>query len=281
MSQYLVPIETTTGYFDAGGGWVNQAIPVTNHTLFNEVDEDFNTPNDANTDYCSATVNSTPTQITFQLHTGSDPFLSTGHIIRWRGRSATNGKHVQMELRQGYVSEGNKGTLIATSPSTALTTSFADYSYTLSGPEADSITDYTSLYLRYIAVDAGGMVNDLSVAGLSLPDPVITGSGSSDVALADTQSGGKVFWNVSGSSDVVVSDSGTGEDKGAAATAPMQVVVGIDVDSGDTVSGIILGINNDLSLHVAVQLQPAGTGQQLRWAKEVNMDRATVVHTIP
>ena len=83
----------------------------------------------------------------------TDPAVSTGHIIRARLNKSGGGATIDMtvELRQGYVSEASQGTLIATLTQANVTNSFVEYTYTLSAGEADSITDYTDLFLRFTA----------------------------------------------------------------------------------------------------------------------------------
>lgn len=71
----------------------------------------------------------------------SDPLSSTGHVVRWRRRSGTS-PSVTIGLYQG-------ATLIASSTDTTTTGSFTDTSFTLSGAEADAITDYNDLRLRF------------------------------------------------------------------------------------------------------------------------------------
>lgn len=82
-----------------------------------------------------------------------DPVASSGHIIRYRYRKNTTGGaqvDLTVQLRQGYVSEGTPGTLIEEWVHTnidAITTA----EQTLGGTEADTITDYTALFLRFVA----------------------------------------------------------------------------------------------------------------------------------
>jgi hypothetical protein len=71
----------------------------------------------------------------------SDPVSASTHVVRWRRRSGTS-PNVTIALYQG-------ATLIASSTDTTTSGSFADASFTLSGAEADAITDYTDLRLRF------------------------------------------------------------------------------------------------------------------------------------
>lgn len=55
------------------------------------------------------------------------------------------------QLRQGYVSEASLGTLIASQSRNGVTsTTWTTSTYTLTAVEADSITNYGSLYFRFI-----------------------------------------------------------------------------------------------------------------------------------
>jgi hypothetical protein len=84
-----------------------------------------------------------------------DPVSSANHIVRFRYRKeSTGGEQINLtvELRQGYTNEGAQGTLIAT-VATLVDIPGASWtagSYTLAGAEADAITDYANLYLRFV-----------------------------------------------------------------------------------------------------------------------------------
>jgi len=88
------------------------------------------------------------------LSTIEDPVLSTGHIMRWRrSKDAAGGAQIDLtvELRQGYTNEGSQGTLINTFADTDLPDTPATTTDTLSGGEADTITDYSDLQARFVA----------------------------------------------------------------------------------------------------------------------------------
>lgn len=84
----------------------------------------------------------------------TDPLLSTGHVLFMRtsvDQEAQESLNFTQQLRQGYSGEGAQGTLIASQSRNGVTsTVWTDSSYTLSGAEADAITDYTDLQHRYI-----------------------------------------------------------------------------------------------------------------------------------
>lgn len=83
----------------------------------------------------------------------TDPLQSTGHVLRYRyGKDVTGGAAIDLtvQLRQGYVNEGSPGTLIKEQVHSSVAVFPVAGSVTLSGAEADSITDYTDLYLRFV-----------------------------------------------------------------------------------------------------------------------------------
>ena len=83
-----------------------------------------------------------------------DPLASTGHIMRWRRqKDAAGGGQIDLvvQLRQGYVNESTLGTLINSFTDADIPSAWATASDTLSGAEADAITDYTDLQGRMTA----------------------------------------------------------------------------------------------------------------------------------
>lgn len=134
---------------DNSGAWVDEAAGSTN--IWDGIDE----VAASNADFIESPSAPVSDVYVTALTTIEDPVSSTGHTVRWRqGKDATGGATVTLtvELRQGYVSEGTPGTLIATAQSAGtVEDTFTDKSYTLSAGEADSITDYSSLFLRFVA----------------------------------------------------------------------------------------------------------------------------------
>ena len=97
----------------------------------------------------------TPTSDVYvtKLTTLEDPISSTGHIVRYRyGKQTAGGDQIDLtvQLREAYVNEGTPGTLIHSEVHTNIGVVWIAGSFTLSGAEADSITDYTNLYLRFV-----------------------------------------------------------------------------------------------------------------------------------
>jgi hypothetical protein len=145
MTQLAEPIADSSigSYTDQAGGTTN---------IYTTIDEGSASPNDA--DYIKSPLAPASSPYVAKVTSLSDPLSSSGHIIRARlAKDAAGGAQIDatVQLRQGYVSEGTPGTLIATLTQANVTDTFTTYSYTLSGAEADAITDYTSLYLRVVA----------------------------------------------------------------------------------------------------------------------------------
>jgi hypothetical protein len=122
----------------------------TNTTLFDQIDEA--SADDA--DYVQSALAPSNDPYVFKPSGVEDPQSSTGHIVRYRyGKSAAGGAQIDItvQLRQGYVSEASPGTLIAQWTHTNVSESWTTAAQTLSAGEANSITDYTDLYIRIVA----------------------------------------------------------------------------------------------------------------------------------
>ena len=143
MAQFGRPsADTTIGtYTDQGGGSTN---------IYTTIDEV--SPSDA--DYIKSVLAPSSAAYVTKLSTLEDPVSSSGHVVRYRyAKNAAGGAQIDLtvELRQGYVNEGTPGTLIKQWSHTNISETMTTQAQTLSGAEADSITDYTDLYLRFVA----------------------------------------------------------------------------------------------------------------------------------
>lgn len=129
--------------------WVTQADGTTN--LYATLDE--SVADDA--DYIKTQLTPTSDVYVTKLTTVEDPISATGHIVRYRYRkdvAAGDQIDLTVELRQDYVNEGDQGTLIHQEVHTNLDGSgWTDGTFTLSAGEANAITDYASLFLRFLA----------------------------------------------------------------------------------------------------------------------------------
>jgi hypothetical protein len=105
-------------------------------------------------DYIRTVLTPTSDVYVTKLTTIEDPISSTGHTVRYRyGKSAAGGDQIDLivQLRQGYVNEGTLGTLIAAQTHTNVGAFPVAGSIALSGAEADAITNYADLFIRFVA----------------------------------------------------------------------------------------------------------------------------------
>ena len=145
MAQFARPDADTNNvdaYTDQAGG---------STSLFATIDE--TSASDA--DYIRTVASPSNDVIVFRLSDVTDPVSSANHVMRVRSATdvASGGETLDLtcQLRQSYVNEGSPGTLIATLTRTGFSgTTWTDTSYTLSGAEADAITDYTALFYRIL-----------------------------------------------------------------------------------------------------------------------------------
>ena len=132
------------------GNWLNEAA--SNINMFQSIDEGSSAVNDA--DYIESPLAPVNEACAFNLSNVSDPLSSGGHIMRWRrGKDTAGGAQVDLtvQLRQGYVSEGAQGTLINAFSDTNIPDAFTTTTDTLTGAEADAITNYNDLQYRFVA----------------------------------------------------------------------------------------------------------------------------------
>jgi len=90
-------------------------------------------------DYIVSTTSST---CEMRVTVGTDPVSSTGHILRYRLLAGTG--TISASLKQG-------STTIASYGPHMLTGAAQDFAQTLSGGEADSITDYSDLRVVFVS----------------------------------------------------------------------------------------------------------------------------------
>lgn len=123
------------------GAWATNAGGTT--SLFATIDE--SVANDA--DFVRSELAPNASAYECSLSNIEDPVSSSGHVVRYRyAKDAAGGAQINLtvELRQGT-------TVIASATHTNISDTVTAGSITLSGAEADAITDYTDLRLRFIA----------------------------------------------------------------------------------------------------------------------------------
>jgi len=143
MAQFARPdADITDGTWTKGSGGAVD--------MFGEIDE----VTASDTDYVQSEVAPATSAFAVNLGNVEDPQSSSGHIVRYRyQKDAAAGAQIDLvvQLRQGYFSEGTQGTLIASATHTNIPNGWTAGSFTLSGAEADNITNYNDLQLRLTA----------------------------------------------------------------------------------------------------------------------------------
>lgn len=140
MTQTARPIADTniSGMTDENGGGSN---------LFAVLDEA--SADDA--DFIRSTAAPTGDVYVCLLDELIDPLSSANHVVHYRySKQGTTQVDLLVELRMHYSSEASQGTLIASWTHTDIPTAWTQADQTLSAGEADAITDYTDLYLRFV-----------------------------------------------------------------------------------------------------------------------------------
>lgn len=127
-TQYARPISTISS-----GAW----SPSTGATLYETIDEE--SPNDA--DYNLA-VSATTFEV--KLSSVSDPLSNVGHYVRYR-INGTGGANLVVSLRQ------DAGTEIASWTHSPAPVSPTTYERTLTTMQADAITNYADLRMRFVS----------------------------------------------------------------------------------------------------------------------------------
>src|SRR3990167_1664599 len=148
MAQYAIPDADVVD-----GNWLNQAA--SNVNLYQSIAPGTPGSIGAGDDatYAESPLAPVNEACAFRLSDVEDPQSSAGHIMRWRrGKDAAGGAQVDLtvELRQDYVNEGDQGTLINSFSDTNVPDAFATATDTLSGAEADAITGYADLFVRFV-----------------------------------------------------------------------------------------------------------------------------------
>ena len=143
MAQFARPdADTVIGNFkDAADGTTN---------IFQSIDE----VSASDADYIKSPVSPVNEVYVCRLSDVVDPVSSANHVMRMRTSTDLDAQEVldfTQQLRMTYVNEGSQGTLIATNSRTGVSSvTWTDTAHTLSGAEADAITDYTALFYRFL-----------------------------------------------------------------------------------------------------------------------------------
>jgi hypothetical protein len=145
MAQLARPISDV-----AAGSWTTQSGGTTN--LYATIDE----ASASDADYIRSSASpATPDIAKVRLGSLTDPLASTGHIVRYRYQKSVSGGDaidLTVRLQQG-------ATQIAAWTHANIANGFVDAAQTLTGGEADAITDYATLDLWFEAVVSAGIKN--------------------------------------------------------------------------------------------------------------------------
>ena len=147
-------------------------------------------------DYISSTDNDgiTPDPITVGLGNVTDPANAINHVVSYRAKGTTGGGFTVPTLTVVLL---QTGTTIATSVNSSLTGSYTDYTFDLSEAEANSITDYDLLRLKFTrGTEMGyGEENFVSQAFFKC-DSVVTTTTTTTTTAAPSSSDETVFESV-------------------------------------------------------------------------------------
>lgn len=136
------------------GNWVNRTIDEFAAEVITFTDLFESASGGTNDDDAFARSDDSPAASPYVMKLAEilDPEDDTGHSIPYRAKSEASPVEqidLTVELRQGYVSEGSPGTLIDSEVQVDLPNVFTDFVFSI--PDASSITDYTDLYIRFVA----------------------------------------------------------------------------------------------------------------------------------
>lgn len=154
MAQFARPISDVSN-----GTWT----PTSGINLYSMLDE----TGAADGNQISKSGVSTSPEGCTKLSSVTDPAVSSGYKIWFEGKDDLGTGTQTIYLLQG--GDSSIGTLISTFTQ-ALTSSFATYSYTLPGAEADAITNHGDLYLEYSASATKGNFIYMERAFLEVPN---------------------------------------------------------------------------------------------------------------
>lgn len=181
MSQYSRPDSDISigNWVDSGGGTVN---------IYQNIDE----VTYSDTDYIKSENNPSSSACEIGLNSVTDPEVGTGHVLNFRilggGAQTANGNLI--------VGLYQSSTLIAswtyTNIGTGTTPTVTAKTETLNSTEADSITDYSNLRIKFTATKTAGIVwlGGISWFELQLPDaPAGSGWGNKIQGTSNTNIG--------------------------------------------------------------------------------------------
>lgn len=152
------------------GSWQNEGF---GSVLYASIDEATTDDND----YAEANLGGSAETFVVGLTNVTDPTTSALHKVTYRASdSLAADLEITVALKQG-------ATTIASATNTSVSGSATDYTFTLTGTEADNITDYTDLRLSITGDDPNsfGPIATVFQAWFECPD---AGGGSNAIPMA-------------------------------------------------------------------------------------------------
>ena len=150
MAQYSTPSADVVD-----GAWLDSAASATNLYLSIVPGTPGSIASGDDTTYIESEANPSSSAVGLKLSTIEDPASPSGHVLRWRRqKDAAGGGQIDLTitLNENYTDEGTQGTEIKSVADNDLSETPATATpITLADTEADSITDYSDLYIRFVA----------------------------------------------------------------------------------------------------------------------------------
>ena len=104
------------------------------------------------TDYIKSDGNPVSSPVVFKLEGSFDPQAIHNHVLQYTFRREGSGTlNLTVELREGYVDESTRGTLIGSWSHTSVGDTIIHAYKRLAIDQAAAISDYTDLYVRFVA----------------------------------------------------------------------------------------------------------------------------------
>ena len=182
MTQYARPDSDV-----AAGSWITTPPPAALYTVINEVAA-------VDADYIQSGLNPAADLAEVGLSNIGDPETDQAHVVRYRyQKSGTAGVIVDLDV---YLVQGT--TVIASWAHPDIDLVWLQADQVLTGPEADAITDYDDLHLRFVADSSGagaGRRAQVSWAAFEAPDVPLAGTVAGQSSLNGTL---RVHYGVSG-----------------------------------------------------------------------------------
>lgn len=162
MTQFARPASDISA-----GGWSDEGSSFNDGNLYTSIQE---VTQDGDTSYILCEVGDGTCEV--KLGTVTDPLMNTGHIVHVFAEATGGGapERIDIELYQAGVLKATVASGFAPGRS-----GYVDVDYTLSGAEADSISDYTDLRVRMIEdTMSGADTMKVTQVYMEVPDPVGT-----------------------------------------------------------------------------------------------------------